>query len=442
MKKLFTLLVVLAGCVSVASATPKRIYVKTDGNWMQHCGGVTYLHIFNAGDANTEWPGIKLEVEKGTYGNNGTGLLYADVDNLPDTEVSFVINKGSDAWKTGDCSGTLLNKTTLYWYSSSGSGNKNVDVMPDAWYFVTWTADNEANRTATEVLLTDNAFFVDLDAPSTSVYCCIAPTIALSHDKKKIDFWDETYLPSGTDGNYAIYAFNNYNGSIDKTNSSCWVFQIYLTTKSTFSANLDTKSFTITPYFERTLPAAAEGFATFSSTYDVIPDAGLTAQYASEVNASTGKITWADYAATGIKAGEGALLTGTAGETYKFTPASSAVAPATNCLKAIPTATQLAQADGTKVRYVLAKPGESVGFYKVNTAGSYVNSGTAYLEVETAGLAREFFSIWDDGETTGLTAIDDESQSTMDNCFNLAGQRVAQPTKGLYIVNGKKVVIK
>ena len=26
--------------------------------------------------------------------------------------------------------------------------------------------------------------------------------------------------------------------------------------------------------------------------------------------------------------------------------------------------------------------------------------------------------------------------------YNLAGQRVAQPTKGLYIVNGKKVVIK
>ena len=26
--------------------------------------------------------------------------------------------------------------------------------------------------------------------------------------------------------------------------------------------------------------------------------------------------------------------------------------------------------------------------------------------------------------------------------YNLAGQRVAQPTKGLYIINGRKVVIK
>jgi len=28
------------------------------------------------------------------------------------------------------------------------------------------------------------------------------------------------------------------------------------------------------------------------------------------------------------------------------------------------------------------------------------------------------------------------------NFYNLAGQRVAQPAKGLYIVNGKKVIIK
>ena len=27
-------------------------------------------------------------------------------------------------------------------------------------------------------------------------------------------------------------------------------------------------------------------------------------------------------------------------------------------------------------------------------------------------------------------------------CYNLQGQRVEQPTKGLYIVNGKKVIVK
>ena len=46
-----------------------------------------------------------------------------------------------------------------------------------------------------------------------------------------------------------------------------------------------------------------------------------------------------------------------------------------------------------------------------------------------------------DGETTGIEVIDN-SQWTIDNVYDLQGRRVDQPTKGLYIVNGKKVVIK
>ena len=44
-------------------------------------------------------------------------------------------------------------------------------------------------------------------------------------------------------------------------------------------------------------------------------------------------------------------------------------------------------------------------------------------------------------DATGIEEID-HSQFTMDNYYNLNGQRVAAPTKGLYIVNGHKVVIK
>ena len=49
-----------------------------------------------------------------------------------------------------------------------------------------------------------------------------------------------------------------------------------------------------------------------------------------------------------------------------------------------------------------------------------------------------------DGETTGINAtLNDKGQMTNDKVvYNLAGQRVAQPTKGLYIVNGKKIIIK
>jgi hypothetical protein len=44
------------------------------------------------------------------------------------------------------------------------------------------------------------------------------------------------------------------------------------------------------------------------------------------------------------------------------------------------------------------------------------------------------------GEATGIEAV--KTTKANGEYYNLAGQRVAQPTKGLYIVNGKKVVIK
>ena len=101
--------------------------------------------------------------------------------------------------------------------------------------------------------------------------------------------------------------------------------------------------------------------------------------------------------------------------------------------------------DGTF--YVLNSGSQGVGFYKLKS-GKTVGVGKAYLTY-TAG-AREFF---DFNETTGLKAIDNgplgtqgrlpEQELTTDNVvYDLQGRRVSQPAKGLYIVNGKKIVIK
>ena len=93
-------------------------------------------------------------------------------------------------------------------------------------------------------------------------------------------------------------------------------------------------------------------------------------------------------------------------------------------------------ADGSTI-YALGKKNDVVGFYLVKS-GVVIPSGKAYLPV-TGGGAREFIGFGDDA--TGINAV--EQAAKVDNqYFNLAGQRVAQPTKGLYIVNGKKVIIK
>jgi len=87
--------------------------------------------------------------------------------------------------------------------------------------------------------------------------------------------------------------------------------------------------------------------------------------------------------------------------------------------------------------YCLAKKNENVGFYNVAPEVT-VPAGKAYL-VAVGANAREFISFLED-ETTGISLLENKKQ--MENCYNLNGQRVAAPAKGLYIVNGKKIVIK
>ena len=82
----------------------------------------------------------------------------------------------------------------------------------------------------------------------------------------------------------------------------------------------------------------------------------------------------------------------------------------------------------------------------VLSAGKFVKAkegtlaaGKAYLPI-AAGSAPEL-QLSFGSEATGIKAIAN-SVAVNSSIFNLSGQRVSQPTKGLYIVNGKKVVMK
>ena len=88
-----------------------------------------------------------------------------------------------------------------------------------------------------------------------------------------------------------------------------------------------------------------------------------------------------------------------------------------------------------KTNYVLGKHEGKVGFYKAG--GMTVATDKAYLQT-TVAAAR--IDIDFDGDVTAIETV--KSEKANNEYFNLAGQRVANPTKGLYIVNGRKVVVK
>ena len=87
--------------------------------------------------------------------------------------------------------------------------------------------------------------------------------------------------------------------------------------------------------------------------------------------------------------------------------------------------------------YVLGMNGGKAQFQRASSGS--IPAGKAYLMVYS-GEAPALNVVF--GDATGIEAVK-KAETVADGAYyNLAGQRVAQPTKGLYIVNGKKVVIK
>ena len=69
-----------------------------------------------------------------------------------------------------------------------------------------------------------------------------------------------------------------------------------------------------------------------------------------------------------------------------------------------------------------------------------VGANTAYLPANAVTGAREFYGF--DSEATGINDVRSQKEDVRSAYYNLNGQRVAQPAKGLYIVNGKKYIVK
>ena len=105
------------------------------------------------------------------------------------------------------------------------------------------------------------------------------------------------------------------------------------------------------------------------------------------------------------------------------------------------TGATVASEDGSLHNYILNNVNEVVGFYRAN--GQTVGTNRAYIQIdEKRTPVKGFIALPGSDEETGINAIDN-GKLTMDNAiYDLSGRRVAKPTRGLYIVNGKKVLVK
>lgn len=171
------------------------------------------------------------------------------------------------------------------------------------------------------------------------------------------------------------------------------------------------------------------GWATYCSSkaLDFTDVTGLTAYTASKdgdvvkFNKVTGK----------VPANEGLLVKGATTNI----PVCASASAIENLLVGV---TENTNKDANTI-FVLKNGANGIGFYK-NTNAFTVRANSAYLDATAVAGARTFIAL-DDEETTNidLTPVFSKGEAVV---YDLQGRRVAQPTKGLYIVNGKKIVIR
>ena len=106
-------------------------------------------------------------------------------------------------------------------------------------------------------------------------------------------------------------------------------------------------------------------------------------------------------------------------------------------------ASSVAMTGDNKFYRLTMKNGTDIGFYygdaeTQNGSAFAIDPNKAYLAVPSGQTGVKGFSFSD--MVNGIKAIETETESKV--IYNLAGQRVSKMQKGIYVVNGKKVLVK
>ncbi|MCR4582454.1 MAG: InlB B-repeat-containing protein, partial [Prevotella sp.] len=116
----------------------------------------------------------------------------------------------------------------------------------------------------------------------------------------------------------------------------------------------------------------------------------------------------------------------------------------TNDLKGFDETTTIStSAYASKVIYTLAAENSVVGFYKYTGSTLGANKAFLALDAEVAAGVKGFTFSFDDNATgvnEGLRMKSEEPANAV--IYDLSGCRVSKPTKGVYIVNGKTIVVR
>lgn len=176
-------------------------------------------------------------------------------------------------------------------------------------------------------------------------------------------------------------------------------------------------------------------FATYVPVINVVAPAGVKV-YTAKVNEAKSAVVLTEVPAGSVIAKGTPVLVGAEAGSYTFeASAGEATTVADNDLKA---AADDTKGDGATIYALVEQDGKAV--FAPLKEGVAVSLGHAYLELPAASATR-FYSIQFGGETTGINEVNAAAKAD-GAYYTLQGVKTSKAAKGIYIHNGKKVVIK
>lgn len=319
------------------------------------------------------------------YQADGTSMIARDDATVLPIEATYICHKVGNKYVFANNSGTYLT-----WRGNATddctNGNKG--------YTTSYNADY-------------NTFTV---AANPNVFGCLSFGAKRDHDTHTQSY----YIVTAT-GSFQKAGFDNY---YDENNSSAFTFE-EVTYPNTINFNAAQNI------------NGVSHIATFSAPFATIIPEGVKAYY---VSAKGTEATMTAIDAQAIPANQGVILTSESGAAATMVPAAGETA-------ATITGNQLGHSAGAAKTltagegYILGNGTEGIAFYPCK-AGSLPSNKAYLLGNGESAIVMNFGNA-----VTGINTIAAPA-SAKAPIFDLSGRRVVKATKGLYIQNGKKVIVK
>ena len=336
------------------------------------------------------WIDLKVIARDGSdvaawFGNNGANVGLNINETGAGTYFVTVSFNGSNV------TATAVKEETYTVAGCYDTGSQEASFFGTAW---------DEKATANNMTYNDESGLYELSFKDVA----LTKTGTITYKVTKDNAWDIAY--PGSNATWGVVEAGTYD--------------------ITFTFNPNTEEVACNMAIQKEITSA--GYATYCSHYILSFDVeGLTAYKATK---SGTKVSFE--AIDDAPANTGVLLKGEP-KTYSLPIIGSSSANVSdNVLIGVLEATEVSAGS-----FVLLDGTEGVGFY--NTVNPFtVGANTAYIAGTTGG-ARSFIGF--SGETTAIEGVASaEQQSSV--VYDLQGRRVMNAKKGLYIVNGKKVILK